>query len=199
MSDTDTSIPKIRSDKRVPYLDDDTATFTIDPDDSTLSPAPGPAFKTHGATALAPVIQIDRLYDTAPGSTSQIVTVLELLKQADDNLAEARKADNPIEADRLVQRVQISLPKLFACRSIGDGFGVIINAVHFAFTNLSGKPLTSVQLNVIWRVLRELRARPALSLEQGIQRVEELEGCGLEVDPPDLDDLLEDFDLAENE
>jgi hypothetical protein len=198
MSDTETSIPKTSSDKPVQHLDE-TATLAINRDESTLSPVRGTAFKTQGATALAPVIQIDRLYDTAPGSTSQIVAALELLKQADDNLAEARKSDNPVEADRFVQHVQISLPKLFAYRSIGDGFGVIINAVHFAFANLSGKPLTSVQLNVIWRVLRELRARPALSLEQGIQRVEELEGCGLEVDPSDLGDLLQDFDLAENE
>jgi hypothetical protein len=36
----------------------------------------------------------------------------------------------------------------------------------------------------------DLRARPAMSLEQGIQRLEELENCGLEVDAPDVGNLL---------
>jgi hypothetical protein len=38
-----------------------------------------------------------------------------------------------------------------------------------------------------------------MSLEQGIQRAEELEEQGLEVDPPDLGTLFEDPESAENE
>jgi hypothetical protein len=38
-----------------------------------------------------------------------------------------------------------------------------------------------------------------MSLEQGLQRVEELEDRGLEVDPPDLGNLLEGAELTENE
>jgi hypothetical protein len=198
MSDTETSIPKVRADRPVQHIDG-TVTLVTQRDESTHSPVHGTAFKTEGATALAPIIPIDRLYEAAPGSTSQIVTALELLKEACDDLSEARKSDNPIDADRHVQRVQLSLPKLFACRSIGDGFGVTINSLHFAFANLNGTPLTSQQLTVVWRVLRELRARPALSLEQGIQRVEELEQCGLDVDPSDVGELIEGFESAENE
>jgi len=198
MSDTQTIVPKIHADKLSQHLDE-TVGLGIKPDESTFSPIGGTSFKTRGATALAPIIEIDRLYEAAPGSASQIVTALELLKQACDNLAEARRYDSPIESDRLVQRVQLSLPKLFTCRSIGDGFGVIVNSLHFAFANLGGTPLTSEQLNVVWRVLRELRVRPALTLEQGIQRVEELEQCGLDVDPSDLEELIEDFEPAENE
>jgi hypothetical protein len=198
MSDTETSIPKAHSDRPVQHVDG-TVTLVTKRDESTHSPVHAIAFKTEGATALAPIIPIDRLYEAAPGSTSQIVTALELLKEVCDNLSEARESDNPIDADRIVQRVQLSLPKLFACRSIGDGFGVIINSLHFAFANLNGTPLTSQQLNVVWRVLRELRTRPALSLELGIQRVEELEQCGLEVDPSDVGELIEDFESAEND
>jgi hypothetical protein len=95
-----------------------------------------------------------------------------------------------------VQRMQLALPNLFACRTIGDGFAIIINSLHFAFANLRGTPLSSDQLNVVWRILRELRARPVMSLDQGIQRVEELEKCGLQVDPPDVGNLLEGTEFA---
>jgi hypothetical protein len=198
MSDTETSTPKVRlSDPR--RLSDETGTPAINRTESTQTPHREIAVETRGATALAKVIEIDRLYEVSPGTSSQIVRALELLKQASDNLAEAQKSENPMEADRFVQRVQLVLPKLFAYRSIGDGFGVIINSLHSAFTNLRGTPLNPEQLNVVWRVLRELRTRPVMPLEQGIQRVEELEERGLEVDLPDLGDLLEEPESAENE
>lgn len=165
------------------------------------SPIPGAegVIKTRGANALAPAIDIDRLYEAPAGTTSQMVRALELLKQAIQFLADAQKSKTTLEADRLVQRVQSLLPKLFSCRSIGDGFGVIVNALDFAFVNLRGTPLTARQLNAVWRVLRELRHHPAMTLEQGIQRVEEFEEEDLEVDPPQLAELLEHSESAENE
>jgi hypothetical protein len=198
MSDTTTNIPKIRSNEIV-RQSAETVTRAISRDESTFASVSGIAFETAGATALAPVIEIDRLYEAVPGSTSRIVRALELLKQAIDLLSEAKQSENPMDADLFVQRVQLALPNLFVYRSIGDGFGVIINSLYFALTNLHGTPVTSDQLTVMWRLLRELRARPIMSLEQGIQRVEELEKCGLEVDPPDLGDLLESHESAENE
>jgi len=198
MSETAINIPKVQR-HAPPQSPDETGTPTTNRSESTPSAVRGIVVETHGATAIAPVIEIDRLYEAPPGTSSQIVRALELLKQAIDFLAEAQKSNTPMEADRFVQRAQLTLPKLFAYRSIGDGFGVIINSLHFAFTNLRGTPLTPDQLNAVWRVLRELRARPVLPLEQGIQRVEELEECGLEVDPPDLGDLLEDAESASNE
>ncbi len=197
MSDTDTKIPKVETIEPVSLPDQTMAPSAR----LELTPAPtrGIVLRTRGAHALAPVIDIDRLYDAFPGTSSQIVTALELLKHASDNLAAAQKSDSAMEADRFVQRVQLTLPKLFACRSIGDGFGVIINSIHFAFTNLHGTPLTPGQLNVVWRALRELRARPAMPVEQGIQLAGELEAQGLEVDPPELGDLLERSEPAEDE
>jgi len=197
MSDTDTKIPKLEPNERV-WLPDETKTPAIRRESTTV-PTRSVLPKTQGATALAPVIDIDRLYDAVPGTSSQMVTALELLKEASDNLAAAQKCDTAMEADRFVHRVQVALPKLFGCRSIGDGFGVIINSLHFAFGNLHGTPLTPSQLSAVWRVLRELRARPAMALEQGIERVAELEAQGLEVDPPELSDLLEAAESGEDE
>jgi len=197
MSDTETKIPRVDTNEPV-WLPDETKTPGIRPE-STPVPTRRVLLKTQGATALAPVIDIDRLYDALPGTSSHMITALGLLKEASDNLSEAQKCDSAMEADRFVHRVQVALPKLFGCRSIGDGFGVVINSLHFAFANLHGTPLTRNQLNAVWRVLRELRERPAMALEQGIERVAELEAQGLEVDPPELSDLLEAAESGEDE
>jgi len=197
MSETQISIAKklrLSDPRRLP---DETATLAVGRTELTPTSDGEISVETQGATLR--VIEIDRLYEAPPGTPSQIVRALELLKQVSDNLEDAKRASNRMEADRFVQRVQLALPKLFAYRSIGDGFGVIINSLHFAFTNLRGTPLTAEQLNVVWRVLRELRMRPVMPLEQGIQRIEEFEEHGLEVDPADLGDLLEDRESSENE
>lgn len=196
MSDTDIHEPKVRLNDRF-RPPDVTGAPAVSRVGSVPAPARGVAIDVRGTTALARVIEIDRLYEAVPGTTSQLLRALELLKEASDHLAAAQKSVDPIETDLSVQRAQVLLPKLFACRSVGDGFGVVINALYFAFANLRGTPLTSDQLNVVWRVLKELRARPVMSLEQGIQRVEELEARGLDVDPPHIGDLLEDPSSAE--
>jgi hypothetical protein len=197
MSDTDTRIPKIDLNEPA-WSPDETRTPGVRLE-STPALTRRIVLETRSAKAPAPVIDIDRLYEAVPGTSSQIVSALELLKQASDNLAAALKCDSAIEADRFVQRVQLMLPKLFAYRSIGDGFGVVINSIYFALTNLHGTPLTRGQINVVWRVLRELRPRPAMPVEQGIQLAGELEAHGLEVDPPELADLLEESESAEDE
>jgi hypothetical protein len=148
---------------------------------------------TSGANALAPVINIDRLYEAPAGTESQMVRALGLLAECVDLLDQARLEANSdaISSDRLVQRVQILLDQLFSCRSIGDGFGLVVNSLHFAFVNLQGIPLSSKQLNSVWRCLKELRTHPALTFDQGLQYVAELEEAGLDIDPSFLDEILE--------
>jgi hypothetical protein len=127
-----------------------------------------------------------------------MVAALKLLKESYENLSAAQNASSTVEADRFVQHVQSALPKLFACRSIGDGFASIIVAIDAAFTNQRGEPLAGPQLNVLWRVVRELRNHPAMSLDQGIVLVEELESQGLAVDPPFVGKLLEEVESGQD-
>lgn len=165
---------------------------------STALPSPNLVFETIGATA-AKVIEIDRLWDATPGTTSQVVRALELLKRICDDLTLAKNTEDPLQADRLVQRVQTSLPKLFSLRSIGDGFGLIVNSVHFGLVNLRGTPLNDNQLDAVWRLFRELRNRPMIAVSDAIARAGELEESGLKVDPPDLDELMEGTPFAADE
>lgn len=145
------------------------------------------------AAASAIVIDIDRLYGAPAGSGSLMIRALGLLADAVERLDEARviAERDAIAADRLTQRVQLILNDLFLCRKLGEGFGLIINSLHFSFVNLDGTPPNRTQLNVIWRVLKALRSRPALTFDEGLRYVEELEEGGLQVDPPVLAELLE--------
>jgi hypothetical protein len=197
MSDTN-DINAERVSDQIVWMDA-TGAPAISPTESTQSQVRGIVPKTQGALALAQKMDIDVLWQEVPGTSSHVVKALELLKQAIEMLGQAMRSENAIESDRFVQRAQLTLPKLFALRSIGDGFGVVINSLYFAFTNLNGTPMRPDQVKVAWRVLRELRNTPVMSLDQGIQRVEELEASGLEVDPSSLGDLLEHYESGVNE
>ena len=198
MSDTPTGNPKIHVDdtKRFARVIEISDTHLGDSEPPSFA---GHVFETEGNLAKAHIIEIDRLWEATPGTSSRIVDALELLRQASDNLEQARKCDNPVDADQFVQRAQLTLPKLFTYRSIGEGFGIVINSLHFAFYNLHGTPLTASQLNVVWRALRELRVRPAMSFEQGINHAEELEKQGLEINPPELAELLESVETRDKD
>jgi hypothetical protein len=172
------------------YGDEDSATIT-------KVPPPGTghfrsASYQRGANALD-VIPIDVLYPAVEANGAAILRALPLLGDAVQHLEAARAVfdQDPAEADMLVQRVQALLPKLFSYRTIGDGYALVVNSVHFAFANQRGKQLTIDQIAIVCRVLKGLRAGPFLSFEQGLQFVADLEDVHFQVDPAALPDLLE--------
>lgn len=198
MSDTDTTAVSVPQKQNVLFFEETTAP-TVSSDKSTQSLGLTRFAQARGANALVVRIDTARLYDAPVGDSSNIVRARELLKEASDHFGDARKAGTLIAADRSLQRAQKILPNLFALRSIGDGFAVIVNSIYVGFTNLRGKPMNPKQIDVVWRVLRNLRNGPALSFDQGIQAVEELEESGLEVDPPELESLLGDSESSDDE
>jgi hypothetical protein len=152
---------------------------------------------TAGSLALAPVIEIDKLYSAPRELQSRLVAALGLLADSINFLALARLATQKgraLEADRYAQRFEATLPALFRCRKIGDGYAVVINALHFSSINKHGQPLSLEQLTTVWRVLKELRNKPFVEFEQALEYVEELEACGLQVDPPIVSELLEELE-----
>lgn len=157
---------------------------------------PGLAYeRASGSGALAVVpIDIDKLYPATIGSLSDLATALGLLAEAIRLIGEARASMQKKEfvaSDRYVQRFQANLPALFTPRKIGDGYAVIVNSLHVAFINQRGRPLNIDQLTTVWRVLRELRNAPFIQFEQALGFVNEIEKCGLQVDPPIVSELLE--------
>ena len=157
MSDTQITSIRARRESDTHLFQDETATPTTDRDKSTKPLNLTNLVQTRGATALVVPIDTARLYDAPVGESSAIVRALELLRQVSGYFSEARKAANLIDADRVLQRAQTALPKLFALRSIGDGFAVVVNSLYMAFINLHGKPMNQAQIEVGWRLVRELQ------------------------------------------
>lgn len=142
-------------------------------------------------------IEIDKLYPATKESASDLISALGLLADAINLLEKARVASqkaDPLESDRYSQRFQVILTRLFAYRKVGDGYAVIINSLQFAFINQKGKPLNLSQLTTVWRVMRELRNRPFIVLDEALNYVQEIEDSGMEVDPPILGEFLAMFE-----
>src|SRR5258707_810774 len=97
-------------------------------------------------------IDIDVLYRAREARSSHFSSALELLARASGILDSARQAvheGNPLESDNQFLQFQALLPKLFECRTIGEGFANIINAIQIGIANLNGQPLDAVQLNAV--------------------------------------------------
>jgi hypothetical protein len=91
-----------------------------------------------------------------------------------------------ISADDAVQRFQALLPELFCCRSLGDSFATIINALFHGLKNLNGLPVSETQIVQILTSIRVLRRRPFLEYPEALAVVARLEAMNLRVDPPGL-------------
>jgi hypothetical protein len=157
--------------------------------------------RTSGALAVG-VIEIDKLYPTSKESASALGEALTLLADSISMLGEARASmqqDDRVTSDRYVQRFQASLPTLFRPRGIGDGYAVVINSLHVAFINQRGKLLSFDQLTTVWRVLRALRNAPFIRFQEALHFVDEIEGCGLNVNPQIISELLEDSEPTTHE
>jgi len=157
-------------------------------------PAPVALKKTSPQTLGRVVIEIDKLYPAVEGVQTDLINALGLLAEAITFLESARSArkNDPVSADRYVQRFQRLLPALFKCRKIGDGYGAVINSLHFASINQRGKPLGFDQITTVWRILKELRNRPFVSFTEALNYIGEFEATHLQVDPPILSDLFTD-------
>lgn len=146
-----------------------------------------------GSAAFMP-IEIDKLYPADRDYMPDLIAALALLAESIEWLEKARAArkKEATTADRCWQRFQSLLPGLFTHRKIGDGFGALINAIHFASVNQHGMPLSFEQLTTVWRVIKALRSAPVISFELAIKYVQELEDCGLKIYPETISELIED-------
>jgi hypothetical protein len=196
MTDTITEFPK-RTGSHVAPMQDTAVRLSGTEPGTTTGDVGSVEFRVQGSQALAP-IAIDQLYPRIEGvKQTDVINALTLLADAITRLEQARTAfnsENGISADRHLQRFQLMLPDLFSYRRIGDGYAAIINSLHFAFVNLRGQLLNFEQITTIWRVLKEIRTRPFLTLEEGLEYVDQLEQSKLEVDAPILSELLAEDD-----
>jgi hypothetical protein len=136
------------------------------------------------------------IYGQPSERLGQVLTLLSSAIAASKEAIEFEKKGENIRADEKMLYVQALLGDLFAQRSIGDGFSVVVGALTFAFVNKEGMPFDGPQLFAVLRTLNSIRTAPFCSTEAAIPITEVLEDAGLCVDPAPLSDLLEDAQEA---
>lgn len=87
------------------------------------------------------------------------------------------------QADDALQRLAATLPDLFLCNSLGEGFSALVVALHYAIVNPRDAVLSLDQAQEIRLALRYLKERPFMKHELAIERIVKLEDAGLIVDP----------------
>jgi len=137
---------------------------------------------------------IEKLYADLEHTTPEFRTAIRLLKEVQDYLALAIREledQQPVRSDNEVLKVRALMPELFACRSLGDGFGSIILAVQTALVANADTLLTIRELTALQKVVAEARNHPFMSHFKAVDLIEFLEEQGLQVNLEGIDHLAE--------
>nr|WP_320192249.1 hypothetical protein [uncultured Desulfobacter sp.] len=131
-------------------------------------------------------IKTKKLYPLG-GISSHIATAFTLLDEVVDRIDEAREATQNtsiIDSDNAMLHVRAILPELFCCRSIGDGFAAIVNAVYHSIMNHGqDKVFSETQLTVLRIVMKKTSEQPFMQFDDALDLVMDLEDAGFEVEP----------------
>jgi hypothetical protein len=132
------------------------------------------------------------LYPARQAFSPEHITALRLLRLAIGRCQRAMNVltDDLMAADIEIQKIQMSLPELFCCRALGDGFGTSVNALICAFQNTEGNTLEQNQIRILEKVFKELRDKPFLSATEADDLVELLESNGFDPYPKELIEFL---------
>jgi hypothetical protein len=123
----------------------------------------------------------DPLIVAAQRTLSEIVVRLEAAFQEIDS--------DPVTADDYIQSAHPLMAELFCCRSVGEGFATIANAIFISLLNQRGEPLSKNQIGVLTRSLKELKAHLFLSYDSALRVLRELKKHGLKIHPEALQHL----------
>lgn len=135
----------------------------------------------------------DDLYPARSAYRREHITAIRLLKVAigrAKNALEEFAAKDSLTADTEIHKLQVLLPELFCCRSLGDGFGTIVNALMSAFETLDGDIPNVEQIRAIHEVLLVLKEKPFLTPDEADEQLKSFELVGLSVYPSELLELL---------
>ena len=136
------------------------------------------------AKSLANRPRLDDLYPEFEGLSITLRSAIALLDEANVACREARHAARSgtlIASDNALLTVQALLPELFACRAIGDGFGMAVGALLTAFLNRGADVWSEEQILAVSSALTLLRETPFLTEEQAVDSVDMLQDKGIKV------------------
>jgi len=131
-------------------------------------------------------VETNQLYPVSHELRPELARSFTLLSEGLEYVSQSIKAlkeGDLISSDDFIHRLQALLPELFCCRSIGDGFGAIINAIYQSLANMQGSALELAQLETIRRGLRRISTEPFLELSEAVDEIIRLQDIGLEPEP----------------
>ena len=153
----------------------------------------------HRERAIASPPPITNVYRNRDQSNPHLARALDLLEEGRRALVRALQCsseNDAIGADDAVQEFQATLPELFLCGDLGEGYRAIIAGLHFAFKNRQGEPLERRQMEVVERVIRELSTAPFMSVTNAYHELGCLEDNEFTVTPKSLANLFDDEQFA---
>src|SRR6266436_364176 len=134
-------------------------------------------------------LTVDELYPDLDTNQSILGSALILLAEAETKLLDGEtlaRVGDQISSDDATQHFLALLPELFCCRSLGDSFATVINALFHELKNLNGVPVEEAQITQMLNAIRVLRRRPFLEYNEALDVVARLEATGLRVAPRGL-------------
>jgi hypothetical protein len=138
---------------------------------------------------------IEALYgfaeDTPELPMKQALTNLKLAHKFIIEAIEADTREDAIAADYAIQQFETTLPLLFRSRSIGDGYGMIINSIMIALRNRCGMPLERLQIEAIQLCIGSLLLKPLLPDMVAVRKIQSLREAGLNPNRKELDHVAD--------
>jgi len=111
--------------------------------DPVVSIASHESFKRAPVTNEELYHSLDSLPSSQLGSALRVVAVA---LQHVDSAMELLGDRDRIGSDDAMHHYQVLLPELFACRSIGEGFGLVVSSLQNIVSRLRGKPMDDRQI-----------------------------------------------------
>jgi hypothetical protein len=131
------------------------------------------------------VLSIDELYPAADDTGRNISKAKRVLRTCIEHCREAQhhlEEGNRLKSDNEMVHVQNRLPDLFTYRDLGDGFGMVVDALLTVFENLDDMPCTLQQIKTVRRVLSDLRDRPYMGSGKAVDLTLQLEDAEFDTD-----------------
>jgi len=139
-------------------------------------------------------LALEDLYRASEVGSLELTSAMKLLPEAvkwTELAISALDAMELFQADDAMLHVHSLMPELFCCRTLGEGFGVVVNAVLSSFENRNGSPMEKPQIEAIRRALLAIRSSPRITFDHALDYVTAMETAGLDVAPLGTNDIAE--------
>ncbi len=139
-------------------------------------------------------LRTEDIYAAPEALKPELSNALNLLRDSADILAEAIQSaqeHSALAADDAIERFVALLPELFCCRSIGDGFGAVVQTLHYCLYNNEGQPLPLERIKALQASVEGLRRNVFMPFDEAVDIIEALEKTDFDTEPRSLRTLTD--------